>query len=162
MSYLVRFALENSETLDQALAVFRDRPRTCEYYYVVSDGKIPSARGLHCTPEKMDVVEPGKAHPLLAYPVADTVLLSAGDRYKRLVMRTQAHYGSFGGPEALALMRRPVAMSGCLHAVLFRPTDGRFWVSDAAPDQTPASELPYAQYELTRLMAEGLPTTGGE
>ncbi|MBE3070230.1 MAG: peptidase C45, partial [Planctomycetes bacterium] len=34
MSFLIRMALEDARTLDQAVAVFRDNRRTCEYFYV--------------------------------------------------------------------------------------------------------------------------------
>ena len=152
MTFLVRRALEESKTLDEALKIFKETPRTCEYYYVVSDGKIPSARGLAATPEKLDMIGPGEAHPRLPDPVKEGVLLSAGDRYKRLVMRTEANYGRFAAPEALALMRRPVAMQSCLHAVLFCPTDGRFWVANSTADRQPASEQPYAAYNLFELL----------
>lgn len=152
MTYLVRRALENASTLDKALRIFKETPRTCEYYYVVSDGKIPSARGLGATPEKLDVIGPGQTHPLLPYPVKDGVLISATDRYKGLVMRVQASLGRIGASEALAIMRRPVAMKSCLHAVLFCPTDGRFWVANASRDAQPASEQPYALYSLPELL----------
>jgi hypothetical protein len=153
MSYLVRHTLETAHTLDAAVKTFQDTPRTCEYYYVVSDGKIPSARGLAATPEKLEVVMPGEAHPKLAYPIRDAVLLSAGDRYKRLVMRVAQNFGQFTAPEALSLMRRPVAMQSCLHAVLFCPTDLTFWVANATREAKPASEQPYAAYDLRALLA---------
>ena len=152
MSYLVRKTLETAGTLDQALKVFQDTPRTCEYYYVVSDAKIPSARGLAATPEKLEIIGPGEANPRLPHPLQDAVLLSREDRYRRLVMRTQANYGRIQAPEALAIMRRPVAMQSCLHAALFCPTDGRFWVANSSLDRHPASEQPYAEYNLKDLL----------
>jgi len=157
MSYLVRRALENSKTLDAALKIFRTTPRTCEYYYVVSDSKIPSARGLKATPEKLETIGPGEAHPQLPYPIEDGVLMSATDRYNRLVMRVQANYGRFGAAQCLALMRRPVAMQSCTHAALFCPIDGRFWVANASADRQPASEQPYAEYRLSDLFKGGVP-----
>lgn len=155
MSYLLRHTLEHAKTLDEALKSYQKTPRTCEYYYVVSDGKIPSARGLAATPEKLEIVRPGEAHKLLPHQVKDGVLLSAGDRYKRLALRAQAHYGSFDAAESLALMRRPVAMESCLHAVLFCPTDGRFWVANASHDKKPASEEPYREYNLFEMLKAG-------
>ena len=154
MTYLMRKGLEEAQTLDQAVAIFRDTPRTCEYYYVISDAKIPSARGIAATPKTFDVVMPGEAHPRLPNPVKDTILMSAGDRYKRLVMRVEANYGTFTAPEALALMRRPVAMQSNLHSALFCPTDGRFWVANATADAQPAAEQPYAEYNLNELLTE--------
>jgi len=68
MTFLVRKVLEEADTLDQAVSLFRDTPRTCEYYYVVSDGKIPDARGLACTPDLFEVIQPGRSHPNCPMP----------------------------------------------------------------------------------------------
>ena len=122
MAFLVRKVLEEGATLEEALRIFRETPRTCEYYYVVSDGKIPDARGLYCTPSTFQVLRPGKAHPLLPVPpLPDTVLMSAGSRLRSLRERVARGYGSFGTLEALALMERPVAMKSNLQCALMDP-----------------------------------------
>src|SRR5438046_1714468 len=43
MALLVREALSTAHDLDEAIAVFRDHPRTCQYFYVVADGKTNRA-----------------------------------------------------------------------------------------------------------------------
>ncbi len=122
MAFLVRKVLEEARTLEEALRIFRETPRTCEYYYVVSDGKIPGARGLYCTPRKFQVLRPGAAHPLLPVPpLPDTVLMSAGSRLRALRARVARGFGSFGVKEALALMERPVAMKSNLQCALMDP-----------------------------------------
>ena len=99
----------------------RKGPRTCEYYYVISDAKTHSAVGIASTPDRFEVIHPGEAHERLPEPVADAVLMSAGDRYKKLVERVRAGYGKIDAAAARDLMRRPVAMSSNIHAVLFAP-----------------------------------------
>ncbi|MBM3334455.1 peptidase C45, partial [Candidatus Sumerlaeota bacterium] len=69
MSFLMRKGLEEADTLDDGLAIFRNTPRTCEYYYVISDAKMPDARGLACRPDKFLVLRPGEPHPDLPVPV---------------------------------------------------------------------------------------------
>jgi hypothetical protein len=46
MAFLVRMVLEEADTLDRGIAVFRDNPRTCEYYFVIADGKTGKAVGM--------------------------------------------------------------------------------------------------------------------
>jgi len=123
----------------------RTRKRTCEYYYVVSDGKSKSARGVAATPDKFEVIAPGERHPRLADPVEDAVLLSAGDRYKELVKRVRERYGQIGPQELMHIIARPVAMKSNLHNALFEPSALRLWVAHASRTG-PACDQPYAAY----------------
>jgi hypothetical protein len=152
MALLVREVLQRAENLDQAVAIFRDSPRTCEYYYVIADGKSNRAVGMEASWNQFALVQPGASHPLLPEPVQDAVLLSAGDRYQELVRRVQAGHGDFDAPRALRLMDRPVAMSSNLHNVLFEPRTTRFWVANAAADGRPAAERPYQAFQLSELL----------
>ncbi|MCX8038231.1 MAG: C45 family autoproteolytic acyltransferase/hydrolase [Candidatus Sumerlaeia bacterium] len=158
MAFLMRKGLEEADTLDEGVAIFRDTPRTCEYYYVISDAKIPDARGLATRPDKFLVLKPGEPHPDLPVPtgILDTVLMSGDERFQLLAARTIMGYGKFDGPAALALMRRPVAMRSCIHAALFAPAKDRLWVSNAV-GTTPASELPYTEYSLRELFEAKVP-----
>ncbi len=152
MAFLLREGLEKGHTLEDVLSVFRDNPRTCEYYFVVSDAKTNDAVGMEASWDKMQVIRPGEGHELLPKPVKDCSLLSAGDRYDKLVERVQAGHGTFTAETALALMDRPVAMGSNLHNVLFEPKSTRFWVANAGADKTPAAERPYYQFQLSELL----------
>lgn len=158
MSFLMRKGLEEADSLEEGVAIFRDTPRTCEYYYVISDAKIPDARGLACRPDQFLVLEPGNAHPRLPVPVGvlDTVLMSGEGRFQLLTARVVQNYGKFDGPAALAVMRRPVAMKSCIHAALFAPTLGKLWVANAI-GSTPASECPYTEYDVRELFSAKQP-----
>jgi hypothetical protein len=129
----------------------RHSPRTCEYYYVVADGKTHRAAGIAATPDKFEVVGPGEAHPLLATPIKDTVLLSAGDRYAELVRRVQEGFGRFNAETARDLMTRPVCMTSNIHSVLFAPDSLDFWVANA-DDKNVASHARYTHYNLRELL----------
>ena len=61
MALLVRMVLEEAGTLDEAIAVFRDHPRTCEYYYVIADGKSGRAVGMEASWDTFGVVRMGEA-----------------------------------------------------------------------------------------------------
>jgi uncharacterized protein YxeA len=151
MAFLMREGMERANSLDEALAIFKETPRTCEYYYVISGGKIPDARGLATTPAKFEVVRPGEFHPLLDEPVKDAVLMSAGDRYKKLAERVKNQWGTINAEKAIHLMDRPVAMKSALHTVLFAPQTLEFWVANAGSG-TPASNEPYTHYSMNELL----------
>jgi hypothetical protein len=153
MSLLVRETLETADSLDKAISVFRDGPRTCQYYYVIADGETNEAVGMEASWDVFTVIKPGDTHPLLPTPVKDCVLLSAGDRYKELTKRAGEGHGKFTPEAALRLMERPVAMKSNLHNVLFEPQTTRFWVANASSDKRPAAEQPYQAYSLKELLA---------
>jgi hypothetical protein len=153
MAFLMRIGLERARTLDDAIRIFREAKRTCEYYYVISDGKGPSAIGVGATPDEIVFIQPGQAHPKLPTPIEDAVLMSAGDRYRNLVEAVKKKYGQIGEPAAIELMRRPIAMRSNLHNVLFVPEDLVFHVANAR-GRKPACDEPYTRYDLKALLAE--------
>ena len=95
MAELVREVMEKANTLDEAVEIMRKGPRTCEYYYVISDAKSNRAVGIAATPDKFETILPGQSHPLLPHAIPDAVLMSAGDRYEELARRVKAGYGKF-------------------------------------------------------------------
>jgi hypothetical protein len=90
MAQLMREVMEEAGTLDEAVAIMRKGPRTCEYYYVISDGNAKKAVGIAAKSTTFEVVRLGESHPRLPHAVKDAVLLSAGDRYEKLVERVKA------------------------------------------------------------------------
>ncbi|MES2705680.1 MAG: C45 family peptidase [Verrucomicrobiota bacterium] len=151
MAQLVREVMEKTSTIDEALDYMRRTPRTCEYYYVISDAKSHRAAGVKATPAIFEVVWTGESHPQLTDPVSDTVLLSAGDRYRELVRRVKDGFGKFGAAQAMNLMSRPVCMKSNLHSVLFAPDNLDFYVANADSDHV-ASETRYTKYNLRALL----------
>lgn len=153
MAILMREALEQATTLADAVAVFRDQPRTCEYFYVIADGKTGEAVGLEAGADQFVTVLPGEANPRLPHAVPDAVLLSAGDRYELLVKRARRVHGAINAATAISLMARPVSMKSNLHNVLFETSTGRFWVAHAAPDGEPAATQRYRGFDMRSLLA---------
>lgn len=151
MAQLLREVMEKASTLDEAIAIMRDSPRTCEYYYVVADAKAKRAVGIKATPEIFELVEAGASHPQLPETVKDCVLLSAGDRYKELVKRAKAGHGKFTADSARDLMTRPVCMSSNIHSVLFAPDTLDFWVANADGENV-ASHTVYRKFNLGELL----------
>lgn len=151
MAELLREVMEKASTLDEAIEIMRRGPRTCEYYYVIADAKTKRAVGIKATPTVFEIVEPGGSHPQLSDPVKDTVLLSAGDRYKELVRRAKAGFGKFTADSARELMTKPVCMNSNIHSVLFAPDTLDFWVANA-DSQNVASHTHYRKFNLRELL----------
>ncbi len=151
MATLMRRALEECGSLEQVMDLWKKSPRTCEYYYVFADGKKNRAVGVAATPESIEFVEPGQAHPLLGAGIEDAVVLSAGSRLKTLRERVQQRFGEFDAKLGQWLMSRPVAMQSNLHNVLFVPEDGVLYVANA-DHKRPAAECPYVKLNLYDLL----------
>ena len=152
MSLLVRMALEDADDLDEAIAIFRDHPRTCQYFYVVADGKSGKGVGMEASWNAFTVIKMGEAEPRLPHAIKDGVLMSAGTRYEELAKRVQAGHGTFDAESARHLMDRPVAMKSNLHSVLFESTTTRFWIANASASGEPAATQPYRGFQLSELL----------
>lgn len=153
MAQLVREVMEKANTIDEAVAIMRKGPRTCEYYYVISDGKSKRAVGIAATPTSFETIWAGEAHPRLPEAIKDAVLMSAGDRYKKLVERVKESYGKLDAAGARDLMKRPVCMKSNIHSVLFAPETLDFWVANA-DSENPAAHARYTHYNLAELVKE--------
>lgn len=154
MAQLVREVMESASTLDEAIAILRQGPRTCEYYYVIADGNKKTAVGIAATPTTFAVIRPGESYQGLPQAIHDAVLLSAGNRYQELAKRVQASHGKFTAASARELMTRPVCMTSNIHSVLFCPDTLDFWVANA-DEANPASHCRYTQYNLAALLMGG-------
>jgi isopenicillin-N N-acyltransferase like protein len=152
MAFLVRMVLEEADTLDRGIAIFRDNPRTCEYYFVIADGKTGKAVGLEACWNVFGVIGMGESHSRLPHAIKDGVVLSEGDRYQELVKRVEKGHGRFDALSARHLMDRPVAMKSNLHSVLFETIATRFWVANASKDGKPAVEQPYHAFQLSEIL----------
>lgn len=150
MSYLLRDVMERAANVEEALEILRSSPRTCEYYYVLSD-KSGTIRALHCTAQEMVVLRPGQQHPELPTVPQDTVLISGPGRAEQLSRRLQQHYGKIDVPAMIEIIKRPVAMSSNLHNAIFAAETLDMWCADAGR-HTPACDEPYAHFNLGRLM----------
>jgi hypothetical protein len=151
MAQLVREVMERADTIDEALEIMRKGPRTCEYYYVVSDGKTRRAAGIAATPETFETIWAGQSHAKLPHAIKDAVLMSAGDRYEKLAERVKAGHGKFDADSARDLMKRPVCMNSNIHSVLFEPDTLDFWVANA-DSKSVASDARYTHYNLAELL----------
>ncbi|NQV28273.1 MAG: peptidase C45 acyl-coenzyme A:6-aminopenicillanic acid acyl-transferase [Rhodopirellula sp.] len=152
MATLMRRALEECSTLEEVMALWKNNPRTCEYYYVFADGKTNRAVGVSALPDSIEFILPGQTHPRLGDGIEDAVVLSAGSRLEKLRERVTQKHGQIDAEVGKWLMSRPVAMKSNLHNVLFVPADGILYVANA-DHKHPAAERPYAKLDLRKLLS---------
>ncbi len=153
MATLMRRGLEECASLDDLKQLFSDSPRTCEYYYVFSDAKIPDAVGVYATPAVIEFIAAGQADPRLGSGIEDVVCLSAGSRLEKLRERIMQRPTAFDAQAACHLMDRPVAMKSNLHNALMVPGRGVAYVANATSRQI-AAERPYVRIDFQDLLAQ--------
>ena len=150
MTFLMREIAEKAESVEQAVEIMRKTPRTCEYYYVISDAKRNMV-GICASPEKVEVMQPGQQDPRLPTVPQDTVLISGGGRAKALSERVQAQFGKITPEVMIEIIKRPVAMKSNLHNAVFMPETLDMWFADAGK-KTPACDEPYTKVNLKALL----------
>ncbi len=153
MSYLLRNVLEDAGSLDEALPMFQQAKRTCEYAYVISDGKTKTSAAVHATPEAATIIQPGQAAaPNWPEAIDDCVVISASERYPALVKRIRENFGKIDLQATLKMMTRPVSMECNLHNAVLLPKDKIMYLANAAVDpkgKWQACYQPYYKYDLS-------------
>lgn len=150
MTFLLRDVMERAATVEEGLEILRKSPRTCEYYYVLSD-KSRNMAGVHADARQITILRPGQQHPILPRVPEDTVMFSGGDRAKALSQRLQDAYGQIDVAAMVEIIKRPVAMNSNLHNAIFAPETLDMWFADAGR-RTPACDEPYAHCNLAHLI----------
>ncbi len=151
MAMLVRMVLEEADSLDRAIAVFRDHKRTCEYYFVIADGKTGKAVGMEASWDVFTTLD-GREPRQVPAAIKDAVRPLGGRPLQGAGPPRAAGHGTFDAESARHLMDRPVAMKSNLHSVLFETTTTRFWVAHASKEGKPAAEQPYHAFRLSDLL----------
>jgi dienelactone hydrolase/predicted choloylglycine hydrolase len=183
MIFMLREALRQGGTLEEALTVFRTGPRTCGYNFIVADGKIPDARAIEVTRSHIAEFKPGDAaenvEPHTAIPncvrrcnhfvcekSAATQRKTYDPRqsslmswlgYWAMTNWLKENQGQIDGPAMIRLLRLYPAFHPCLHQVVFCPSSLDFWVSNAEDGRrvknAGAQNQPFHRYNLAKLLA---------
>ncbi len=150
MSFLLREIMESCGTVEEALDYFRTTPRTCEYFYVLSD-RSGNLAAVHATSKALTILRPGEQHPLLPPVPEDTVFISGGEHAQHLSRRVHEHFGTIDVPTMIEIIKRPVAFDSNLHDAIFAPETLEVWFADATRT-APACDQPYAYVRLPVLV----------
>ncbi len=200
MAFLLREILEKASSLDEVKTILQNSPRTCEYYYIFSDGKTQESLGVYATASQLQFIAPGTTYSLIApsqlpenygkngdhdkfvltacevettpyqtllfeqdYRLAmlfrlqptDCLLLTGyphPERYPVLVERVLAGYGLIDEKALMEIIKRPVAREANLHNAIFQPSALKVWISQAGPENEPACDQPYQEWDLKTLL----------
>lgn len=150
MSFLLRDIMERADNVEEALEILKETPRTCEYYYVLSD-RSRNLAGVKATPDELLVLGPGEQHEELPLVPEEVVYFSGGDRAVALGKRLHEEYGKIDVAKMIEIIKRPVAMNSNLHNAIFMPESLDMWVADAGRD-TVACDEPYVHVNLGELL----------
>lgn len=175
MSFLLRSVLEKSKTLNEAQEILATSPRTCEYYYIVSDGKTDDSFSCYATDSQIKFLKAGENysispstsedlciekgisdHPLALFckQPKDTLLLtgfSSPERYPVLLNRIEELYGNLDEKSLIEVIKSPVSKEANLHNVIFHPKSLTLWVSHAGPNGEPAASQEYVKFNFEEL-----------
>ncbi len=176
MAFLLREILENATNLDEVKSILENSPRTCEYYYVFSDGKSKESIGVYATENQLEFIAPGTAYtflpalpPYQAHLVqsddsqaecfrqqpADCLLLTGfphPEKYPVLSDRILENYGKIDVQILMEIIKRPVAHPSNLHNAIFQPSELKVWIAHAGPNDEPACDQPYHAWDLKLLL----------
>jgi hypothetical protein len=151
MSTLMRRAAEECDSLEEVRQLWTNSPRTCEYFYIVADGKVPDAISIYATSTQLNIVKPGQSHAMNGAGIGQCVLMSKDDRLEALRGLIRQGHGKIDEAAALRMMKRPVARQDNLHSVLFIPGELRFHVAVATRDRR-AFEVESVECDLRELL----------
>jgi hypothetical protein len=200
MAFLLREILENASSIEEVKSILQASPRTCEYYYVFSDGKTNENIGVYATKNQLCYIEPSKTYALIApSPIqenptfnrehdkcvlgdcrventpfqtllfendgrlamlfrkqpSDCLLLTGyphPERYPVLVHRILENYGSIDEKALIDIIKCPVARDSNLHNAIFKPSELKVWISHAGPNDEPACDQEYREWDLSSLL----------
>ncbi len=150
MTFLLRDIMERCSTVDEAVEAFRKTPRTCDYWYVITDaGK--NMVGMHATAKEVTLYQPGQQDPRAPFIPKDSVLISGGSRLKHLSDRITKAHGQIDVEALKEIIKRPVAMNANLHDAIFAPETLDMWCA-VSGRHTVACDEPYAHVNLGELI----------
>ena len=150
MAYLMRRVVEECSTVDEALALMRSTPLTCDYYYVLSDaaGNMAAVEAIAERDPVLRVMRPGECDPRLPGALDDCVYISGpGERADTLFKRLNENFGKIDVPTLIEILKRPVSMKSNLHDAIFAPETLDVWFAEAGAT-TPACDEKYYRANL--------------
>lgn len=179
MAFLLRTILQSASNLDE-IKIFLDKaPRTCEYFYVFSDGKTNESLGCYATPSVLEYFHSGESYTksppvpnAFEAPIVlpdygtpyfqdkdydqpkDVLMISRGDQYEILKDRLMTNYGHISLVDLQEAIKQPIANVNNLHNAIFAPKNLDVWVSHAGKSNEPACDQPYHHFNLTTLIGK--------
>ncbi len=164
MTFLMRQILEQASNLEEVKEILEREPRTCEYYYVISDGNNDESIGVYATSTYIQFIKPGSSYEIIRQDKPhefnqpnDTVAIvghSHLKRYMHLIDRLEQYPHQLDVLSLQEVIKQPVSMPSNLHNVIFLPSRLQLWVAHAGEHGELACDEPYEFYDFTQLLLE--------
>jgi hypothetical protein len=177
MAFLLRSILEEANSLEKAKELLSSAKRTCEYYYIIADGKTEDSFACYATKSDLVFLFPGKDYCLtpssspedplvvniqekeqkhsLYFKQPKDVLLVTGtsspERYPVLLERIEQNLGKLDNYLLEKILQKPVSLDSNLHNVIFHPSSLTLWISHASSKGDPAYTQPYSCFKFQDL-----------
>jgi hypothetical protein len=149
MPYVLRDVLQHCQTLEEAVVKIQHASRTSSFLYCVGDGKIPAANSFKTAFDFCEVFTPQTApHANLLDDVVFFSMGVSGSWNQKIFNYLNPRYGRIDAETGKNLMHD--LGTGNLHAVVYAPAQGKIWVANAAPDQTPAYNREFVAFDLSQ------------
>ncbi|MBR3218632.1 MAG: hypothetical protein IKF77_01820 [Thermoguttaceae bacterium] len=161
MSFLMRRMMEECSTVEEAIALMKSVPLTCDYYYTLSDagnniaGVVAKSQseqpvyGIRPNEDYPDWMPNGASRPK---KFEDVVYLSGpGERIETLAERIDAAYGKIDAQTVIEMMKRPVCKTTNLHNAVFESVTRDFYFADAGR-KVLAADAPYYKGNINEFL----------
>jgi len=182
MIFLIREVLRRSNTLDEAVSIFRKGPRTCGFNYIVGSGQELNAVALEVTRnhffvsgmgDEKENVAPHSALPdavrrsnhFVSKKLAATQRKRYDPRqsrerswelYEKITDYLVKHRGKLDARGMVGQLRLYPPHMGCLHQAVMAATDNMIWVSQAKDGRRypfpGAQNMAFYGYDLEALL----------
>ncbi len=154
MPFIMRRALEDADTLDEAVEIFKTAHRTSSFLYCVGDGKIPAARKLRTSKDFCEVYGPDdqgdRALPNVVYWSMGTEGPEGEGKWNKNVREVlTSKLGKIDETVGMKDIMTGLG-TGNLHAVHYNVSDLVLWVANAtpAPEFAPAYKQNFLRFSL--------------
>jgi hypothetical protein len=151
LNYVMRDAVQFGRTLDEAVNLVKDGPRTTSLLYCLSSGKENQVRALQTSRTQCRVY----SSDTLPFPTRPgLVYMSMGvdsSWNKKVGDWLLQRYGTITPEIAQRMMKE--LRTGSLHAVVFKPASEELWVANATTS-TMAYDQPYHHFSLKSALAD--------
>ena len=152
MSFMMRRVMEECATVEEAIALMKKIPPTCDYYYILSDKNKTMRAVIAFSGSPLKVLKPGEQNKLLPPVPEDTIYLSGGKRKELLSKRLHKNFGKIDAKKMIEIIKYPVAMNSNLQNAVFLPESLTFYFADAG-NKTLACFMPYYKLNLKELIS---------
>jgi isopenicillin-N N-acyltransferase like protein len=173
MAFLLRTILQETTSLEEIKLILENSARTCEYYYVFSDGKTNESFAAYTTSHSLTYIAPGDDYeqpapqpnayecttmifipPVLHQQPKDILMILRDNHYDLLKDRLMQSYGSITPEYLKNSIKQPIAHQKNLHNAIFAPGTLDLWLSHAGTNNEPACNEPYHHFNLNTMLGK--------